>query len=140
MTQVIKKGIKWDVDSTGNNSQDIPANYTPSNYTPSQVGSEGTTKVSSHLKGIDSKLPSAGKIAVYESDLSFNGSDITKNIDVSSTITDARKAQIQLLDASNNYERIFCELLATSTSNVRVNTNIALPAGTYKLLVFENIS
>lgn len=38
------------------NSRDLPANYTPSNYTPDQVASEGTDKVSAHLKGIDNFL------------------------------------------------------------------------------------
>ena len=77
-------------------------------------------------------------VAAYESDLTFNGSDLTKDVDVSGGIVDARKAQIQLLDNANSYERIYCKLLATSASNVRVQTNVALPAGTYRLLVFEN--
>lgn len=137
-----KRAIDWGTTGNKVNAQHLPANFTPSNYTPAQVGSEGTDKVSAHLKGLDTALTSAGAqtIAVYESDLSFNGSDTTKNVDVSSTITDARKAQIQLLDNANDYERIYCKLLATSATNVRVTTNIALPSGSYKLLVFENIS
>jgi len=135
-----KRGL--DLGTTGNqiNARDLPANFTPSNYTPAQVGTEGTDKTSAHLKGIDSALATSGTIAVFEDDLTFNGTDLIKNVDVSSTITDARKAQIQLLDNANNYERIWCSLLATSASNVRISTNIALPAGTYRLLVFENIS
>jgi len=141
MTQFTRRSAKWGTGSDDNNAQIIPATYTPSNYTPAQVGTEGTDKVSAHLKGIDSAITGgSSSIAVYESDLSFNGSDTTKNVDVSSTITDARKAQIQLLDNANNYERIFCQLLATSASNVRVVTSVPLPSGSYKLLVFENIS
>ena len=136
-----KRAIDWGTTGNKVNSQNIPANFTPTNYTPAQVGTEGTDKISSHLKGIDTALSSSGggAIAIYETDVSFNGSETTKNIDVSSTITDARKAQIQLLDNANDYERIYCKLLATSTSNVRVVTNVALPSGTYRLLVFENI-
>lgn len=73
----------------------------------------------------------------YVSDLTFNGSDTSKDVDVSSTITDARNCIIQLLDNSNNYERIFCTLKATSASNVRIETSPALPAGSYRLIVLE---
>jgi len=140
MTQIVSKGIKWGTGTNEINSRVVPANFTPSNYTPAQVDSEGTDKISSHLKGIDNAISGGGGIAIFESDLNFNGSDLNKDVDVSSTITDARKAQIQLLDNTNNYERIYCKLLATSASNVRVETNVALPSGSYKLLVYENIS
>lgn len=76
-------------------------------------------------------------MAKFISDLAFNGTDLTKDVDVSSTIIDARNAQIQLLDNVNDFERIYCSLKATSASNVRITTNIALPAGSYRLLVFE---
>jgi hypothetical protein len=76
-------------------------------------------------------------MAKFISDLAFNGTDLTKDVDVSSTIIDARNCQIQLLDNVNDFERIYCSLKATSASNVRITTNIALPAGSYRLLVFE---
>lgn len=38
----------------------VHAEHTPSNYTPSSVVGEPTSKVSAHLKGIDSALASAG--------------------------------------------------------------------------------
>ena len=75
---------------------------------------------------------------IYEEDLTFNGSDTSKNVDVSSQITDARKSEIQLMDAANDYERIFCRLKDTSISNVKIETSPALPAGTYRLLVIQN--
>jgi hypothetical protein len=90
------------------------------------------------LKGIDTKFLSIDTKS-YSVDLSFNGSDTQKDVDVSSAITDARKAHVSLLDNTNAYERIFCKITATSSSNIRINTNIALPSGNYKLIVTEDI-
>ncbi len=73
----------------------------------------------------------------FKSDVSFDGIVTQKDVDVSANIKDARTADILLLDSSNNYERIFCKITATSASNVRINTNTALPAGTYRLIVVE---
>lgn len=74
----------------------------------------------------------------YQSDLAFNGTDTTKDVDVSSSITDARTAIIQLLDNTNDYERIYTTIKATSASNVRIDTGaFALPAGSYRLIVIE---
>lgn len=53
---IYKKFIKFDTSTDGVNSQVIPANYTPTNYAPIQVSSEGTNKISAHLKGIDAIL------------------------------------------------------------------------------------
>ena len=75
----------------------------------------------------------------YSTDLSFDGIVTQKDVDVSSTISDARKAHITLLDNANSFERIFCKITATSISNVRINTNIALPSGTYRLIITEDI-
>jgi hypothetical protein len=60
MSKVTEKFIKFGTNTNEVNSRSIPANYTPSSYTPAQVDSEGDDKVSSHLKGIDSALSSAG--------------------------------------------------------------------------------
>jgi alpha-tubulin suppressor-like RCC1 family protein len=60
MSRIKTKFIKWGTGSTDVNSQSMPANFTPTNYTPIQVASEGTDKVSAHLKGIDSALTGAG--------------------------------------------------------------------------------
>ena len=46
----------FSTSGNGINSQTIPANYTAVNYTPAQVGSEGAAQISSHLKGIDTKI------------------------------------------------------------------------------------
>lgn len=78
----------------------------------------------------------ASTVGRFKSDLTFDGVEVQKDVTVTG-IVDARTCQIQLLDASSNYERIFCKITATSTSNVRINTTPALPAGTYRLVVVE---
>jgi hypothetical protein len=54
--KVNEKFVNFGTGTGQVNSRTIPANFTSSNYTPTQVGSEGTDKVSSHLKGIDTKF------------------------------------------------------------------------------------
>lgn len=76
-------------------------------------------------------------VGKYINDEVFNGVELTKTIDVSSQIQDARTAIIQLLDNANNFERIYCKLEAISATQVRITTNIALPAGSYRLIVME---
>ena len=78
-----------------------------------------------------------GNVNKYVSDLSYNGTDLVKNIDVSSSIDDARNAQKQLFDNTNDFELLNVEIKATSASNIRITTNIALPAGSYRLIVLE---
>lgn len=56
MSRIKRKFIELANTSTGVNGQAIPANFTPSFYTPAQVASEGTDKISAHLKGIDNDL------------------------------------------------------------------------------------
>lgn len=58
MSRIKSKFIKWGTGTQEVNSREMPANFTPSNYTPTQVGSEGSSQVSSHLKGIDNALGS----------------------------------------------------------------------------------
>ena len=142
MSGLKAKALNWSITVGDNNAQVIPANFTATNYTPAQVGSEGTDKISSHLKGIDTKLASAGGGTVKPAtfDLTFNGTDVQKDTTVSSKTTDARKAVWALHDNANNYERIFCQITATSASNVRINTSIALSSGTYRLIGLEDIS
>ena len=50
---------------------------------------------------------------------------------------DARNAVIQLKDNANDYENIFCEIKATTATNVRIVTTIPLVAGSYRLVVIE---
>jgi cytoskeletal protein CcmA (bactofilin family) len=73
----------------------------------------------------------------FVADQAFNGTDLVKNVDVSSKIVDARDAIIQLMDNANNYNRIYCDLEATTATNVRITTNVALAAGNYRLVVIE---
>lgn len=122
------------------NARVIPTNYTAVNYTPTEVASEGTDKISAHIKGLDLKVASAGGVKPCLFDVVFNGTDVQKDVTVSSKATDARKATWALHDNANNYERIFCKITATSASNVRINTNIALASNTYRLIGMEDIS
>lgn len=73
----------------------------------------------------------------YVSDISFNGSDTQVDVDVSSSIVDARNCIIQLKDNTNNFEILGVTITATSASNVRINTGVALPSGSYRLIVLE---
>lgn len=70
----------------------------------------------------------------FVSDTVWSGSELTKDITVSSTITDARNAIWQIVDNANNFERIYCSIQAISASVVRVSVNVALPAGSYRLI------
>lgn len=60
MAKLEKKYLELGTGAKELNSRDIPANYTPTNYTPSEVASEGTDKISAHLKGINDALSSSG--------------------------------------------------------------------------------
>ena len=80
------------------------------------------------------RVISASKVEI---DQAFDGISTTVNIDVSAYLVDARKAVWQLLDSANDYERMWVSVKATSATNVRVTTNVALPAGTYRLVGIE---
>lgn len=72
----------------------------------------------------------------YVTDTSWNGSDLTKTVTVSD-VSDARNCLIQLLDNSNNFERIYTKIEALNATDVRITTNVALPAGSYRLILME---
>jgi len=76
-------------------------------------------------------------IGKFLADQAFNGVDLTKTVDVSANIQDARNAQVQLLDNANNFERIYCKLEALNATDIRITTNIPLPSGSYRLIVIE---
>lgn len=76
-------------------------------------------------------------VSKWVSDTVWNGSDVSKDIDVSAEITDARNALWQLRDNANNFEVMYVTIKATSASNVRIETNVALPAGSYRLIGVE---
>ena len=70
----------------------------------------------------------------FSSDTSWNGSDTTKDVTVSSSVSDARTCLWQLCDNANDYERIYTSIKAISSSVVRITVNVALPAGSYRLI------
>jgi hypothetical protein len=78
-----------------------------------------------------------GNINKFTSDVAFNGVELIKNVDVSSDIVDARTAIFNLLDNTNNFEKLFVKMEATSATNIRITTGYPLPAGSYRLIVLE---
>lgn len=76
-------------------------------------------------------------VGKFSADQTFNGTDVQKDVDVSADISDARTAIIQLKDNANDFENLNVTIKATSASNVRITTNTALPAGSYRLVVIE---
>ncbi len=79
-------------------------------------------------------ISAGGSGEKFFSDTVWNGSDTTKDIDVSSTILDARTAIWQLCDNSNDFERVFTSIKAISATTVRITVDPALPAGSYRLI------
>ena len=75
MSQVNKKYIKFGTGTNDVNSRVLPANFTPTYYTPAQVASEGTDKVSAHLKGIDNFLATTGSTSGDIGLTSFSAAD-----------------------------------------------------------------
>jgi len=75
--------------------------------------------------------------AVYRNDEAFDGIITLLNVDVSGSLQDARNAIFQLLDNNNDFERVQAQILATSATNVRIVTNVPLPAGSYRLIGIE---
>ncbi len=69
----------------------------------------------------------------FSSDTAWNGTDTSKVVTVSSTISDARTAIWQLRDNTNNYE-IMMVALTTSLTQVTITVGIPLPAGSYRLI------
>lgn len=63
MSRIKKKFIRLGTGTDDLNSRDVPANYTPVAYTPAAVGSEATTQVSAHLKGINNALSGLGSVS-----------------------------------------------------------------------------
>jgi hypothetical protein len=73
----------------------------------------------------------------FMSDTSWNGSDITKTVTVSATITDARMAIWQLCENANDYARIYCSIKPISATQVKIDVEVALASGSYRLLGIE---
>lgn len=117
-----------------------PANYTTGTFPANSVNNKGHVIFNTDNNKLYVQMGTGFIVAgasKYSQDHAFDGIVTVKNIDVSSTITDARTAIIQLLDNSNDFERINCTIKATSASNVRIETNVPLDAASYRLVVIE---
>lgn len=71
----------------------------------------------------------------YQTDTSWDGSTLVKNVTVSGV--DATQSIIQLKDNTNDYHNMDVDIRATSTTNVRITANVALPAGSYRLICIQ---
>lgn len=76
-------------------------------------------------------------VSKFVADQTFDGVVTLKDVTVSAEISDARNAIWQLRDNANNFEIMYVTILATSASNVRITTNVPLPAGSYRLIGVE---
>lgn len=76
-------------------------------------------------------------VSKFVADQSFDGIVVQKDVNVSADISDARNAQWQLRDNANDFEILYVTIKATSASNVRIQTNVPLPAGSYRLVGVE---
>ncbi len=76
-------------------------------------------------------------VSKFVADQAFDGIITLLNVNVSADITDARNAVWQLRDNANNFEIMNVTILTTSASNVRITTNVPLPAGSYRLIGVE---
>lgn len=73
-------------------------------------------------------------VSKFQSDTSWNGTDTTKDVTVSSTISDARTAIWALHDNTNDFDRIYCSIKAIDAATVRITVSPALEAGSYRLI------
>lgn len=77
MSRIKKKYVILDTTADGINGREVPAHYTPSNYTPVEAASEGTDKISAHLKGIDQALIDAGQVDFSFANNQSSAQDVT---------------------------------------------------------------
>ena len=73
----------------------------------------------------------------YLNDESFDGTQVTKTVTVSGSVSDARRAIWALHDNGNDYEQIICSIKAISATQVTITTTVALAAGSYRLIGIE---
>lgn len=76
-------------------------------------------------------------VSKFVADQAFDGVQLTKDVDVSSDIQDARNCVFVLLNNANDFSKMYVTLKATSASNIRIETDAPLPAGSYRLIVIE---
>lgn len=153
-TSLSTKYIDWGTGAGQANARDIPANYTPINYTPAQAGSEGTDKVSSHLKGVDSALGSisggdltidsssviggtANKVLfenssnqVSEGDLNYNGTTVLRLVNDSTSTRIAVENVATTKYCSLSYSGLDCND-TTVTFNLYGDTNTTTLTDSY---------
>jgi len=114
MARIKSKFIRLGTGTDDLNSRGLPANFTPTNYTPDQVASEGTDKVSAHLKGIDNAL---GVIAPIDGDIDltlFNGANNQSSpanvtgLNFSNAVVRSFRAQVSVsVDATSDLFEVF---------------------------------
>lgn len=80
---------------------------------------------------IGTTVKQVGGSRVYY-DTSWNGVETTKDVTVSGV--DARFAIWDLKDNTNDFEKMYVSIKATSSTNVRITVGSPLPAGTYRLV------
>jgi hypothetical protein len=76
-------------------------------------------------------------VSKYLADTAWNGTDTTKDINVSANIQDAREAIWALHDNANDFEKMFVNIKTISATTVRITVSPALPAGSYRLIGLE---
>lgn len=76
-------------------------------------------------------------VSKFVADQVFDGTITQLDVTISASITDARQAQWQLMDNANNFEIMAVTLQAISATQVRIKTNVPLPAGSYRLIGVE---
>jgi hypothetical protein len=76
-------------------------------------------------------------VSKYSQDQVFDGIITQLDVDVSANIADARTAIWHLRDNANNFEIMGVTIKTTSATNVRIETNIPLAAGSYRLIGIE---
>lgn len=114
-------------------------------YTSSTLPSAGAstrgrivwTTDDSQIYGDDGTNYQRVTVRRYISDTAWNGSDTSKTVTVSASISDARNAIWQLRDNTNNYEIIVGAVITTSQTQVTITVGTALPAGSYRLIGIE---
>lgn len=89
MARISSKFIRFGTGTGEVNSRLVPANFTPTNYTPSQVASEGTDKVSAHLKGIDNQLGAISTATDIAPTSYTSSNDVVSNENVTALVFDS---------------------------------------------------
>lgn len=88
------------------------------------------------LKPDNSNTEPTSYTPIFSSDISFNGTETSKAVDVSSVISDARTAIWQLKDAADDYNCVTV-IIKTTQTTVTIEAYPALASGTYRLVGVE---